>query len=161
MQLILVQHGLALLESEDPNRPLSPEGRAEVEKVARHLGGVADELIPGRIGEVRHSGKLRAKQTAEILIQHAAPSAAIVSNVELRPGADGETLAVHMTARGDEPGTMMIVGHMPHLAKVAAHLLTGRETMRPIRFVNAGLVSFTWTEDDWGVDWILTPAMLP
>ena len=34
MRLLLVQHGEAVPESEDPDRPLSARGRAEIEAVA-------------------------------------------------------------------------------------------------------------------------------
>ena len=60
--LYLVQHGEATKETEDPARPLTEHGRQEVVKVARALARV-------RLGVsvIAHSGKLRARQTAELL----------------------------------------------------------------------------------------------
>ena len=59
--LYLVQHGEATKETEDPARPLTEHGRQEVVKVARALARV-------RLGVsvIAHSGKLRARQTAEL-----------------------------------------------------------------------------------------------
>ena len=62
MPIYFVQHGLALPEQIDPNRPLSADGRREVESIAAHLRkvGVA-------VKKVCHSGKTRARETAQIL----------------------------------------------------------------------------------------------
>jgi phosphohistidine phosphatase SixA len=62
MRLYLVQHGDAVPERLDPERPLSASGRREVQAVARLL---ADTGV--RAAHVVHSGKLRAQQTAELL----------------------------------------------------------------------------------------------
>ena len=58
----LVRHGEAFPESQDPRRPLTPAGRANVERLARLA---AAEAI--RASAIFHSGILRARQTAEIL----------------------------------------------------------------------------------------------
>ena len=63
MRLYLVQHGDAVPERLDPERPLSAAGRREVEAVARLLAGAG-----ARVAHVVHSGKLRAQQTAELLV---------------------------------------------------------------------------------------------
>jgi phosphohistidine phosphatase len=61
MAVYFVQHGKSLSKDIDPERGLSDEGRAEVghiAKVARDYGV--------HVAEIRHSGKKRAQQTAEI-----------------------------------------------------------------------------------------------
>jgi len=63
--IFLVQHGKAYTEAEDPERRLTPKGIAETEKVARHLAAAGV-----RPAEIIHSGKTRARQTAEILARH-------------------------------------------------------------------------------------------
>jgi len=62
MRLYLVQHGEAKREEEDPSRPLTENGRREVEIVAKFLSEAGI-----KIDKILHSGKLRAAQTAEIL----------------------------------------------------------------------------------------------
>lgn len=64
MKLYLVQHGESKPESEDPARPLTNAGRAAVEQVGYHLFRAA--LLAADV-VIRHSGKLRAAQTARIL----------------------------------------------------------------------------------------------
>jgi len=72
MKLYLMQHGEARPEQEDPARPLTDRGRAEVERVAR----AAARLDLG-IAQVIHSGKLRARQTAEIVAACLEPAPAL------------------------------------------------------------------------------------
>src|SRR2546426_3471527 len=62
MRLYLVRHGAAKTEAEDPQRGLTDEGRRTVERMAEFLASA--EVSVDRI---EHSGKFRAKQTAEIL----------------------------------------------------------------------------------------------
>jgi phosphohistidine phosphatase len=54
MRLYLVQHGDAIPERVDPERPLSAEGRRDVEAVARLLASAGTRAV-----RVAHSGKLR------------------------------------------------------------------------------------------------------
>jgi phosphohistidine phosphatase len=56
MRLYLVQHGDAVSEQSDPERPLSVAGRRDVEAVARLLA--SNDI---RAERVAHSGKLRAQ----------------------------------------------------------------------------------------------------
>jgi len=59
--LVLVHHGDAVGPQIDPRRPLSDEGRRQVEALSRDAAarGVKPDVI-------WHSGKLRARQTAEL-----------------------------------------------------------------------------------------------
>ena len=59
--LYLVQHGKSLPKEEDPERGLSPEGLTEVE-------GIADAAKTNgiRVARIDHSGKKRARQTADL-----------------------------------------------------------------------------------------------
>ena len=61
MRLFLVHHGDAVGPEVDPRRPLSPAGRDAVERLAAAAASKGAEP-----SVVWHSGKLRAKQTAEI-----------------------------------------------------------------------------------------------
>ena len=64
MTLYLVQHGAAVPEQEDPERPLSAQGAEDVERLAgllAHLGV--------SVARVLHSGKTRAAQTAAKLAE--------------------------------------------------------------------------------------------
>ena len=63
MALYLMQHGEATTEAENPARPLTDTGRAAVERVAARA-----KAADVRIDRCVHSGKLRAEQTAELLV---------------------------------------------------------------------------------------------
>jgi phosphohistidine phosphatase SixA len=63
MDLYLMQHGQARTETEDPERPLTDAGRAAVQRVAKRARAAGV-----RISGCLHSGKLRAEQTAQLLV---------------------------------------------------------------------------------------------
>ncbi len=64
MALYLVQHGKSLPKEIDSEQGLTDEGIADVERIA----GVAKSygIV---VSSIQHSGKKRARQTAEILPQ--------------------------------------------------------------------------------------------
>ena len=64
MALYLVQHGKSLPKDQDAEQGLSQEGMADVERIA----GVA-QGYGVRVRTIQHSGKKRARQTAESLQQ--------------------------------------------------------------------------------------------
>jgi len=74
MKVYLVQHAEAMSEEQNPERPLTELGR-------QHTRSVAD--LAARMGveveQVRHSGKTRAEQTAEILGEALGPGAVPLS----------------------------------------------------------------------------------
>jgi len=71
MRLFLLQHGDALAESIDPQRPLSARGRDDVQRVAEFLARAGTS-----VQRVCESGKVRARQTAEIAAAQLAPGVA-------------------------------------------------------------------------------------
>ena len=62
MAVYLVQHGKSLTKTEDPGKGLSVDGQRET----KHIAGVAKEYQVG-VSRIVHSGKKRARETAEIL----------------------------------------------------------------------------------------------
>ena len=87
MKIYLTQHGDALAKEVDPERPLSDQGQVDVGRVASFLA--ASGIT---IAQVWHSGKTRARQTAELLAARLA-SAAIVEAMEgLGPKDSGDEL---------------------------------------------------------------------
>src|SRR5918996_6119021 len=88
MRLYLVQHGDAVPEQLDPERPLSAAGRRDVESVARLLArnGIRAERLA-------HSGKLRAQQTAELLAAALVPGMVLEAMAGLNPNDPVEPVA--------------------------------------------------------------------
>jgi phosphohistidine phosphatase len=161
MDAYLVQHGEALSEAQDPQRPLSVEGRAAVAKMGDYLTARASRLITQPILEVRHSGRLRAMQTAEILAHTVCPQAPLKSFQGMNPNDPPQIVYEELVSSRVHPGVIMLVGHLPHLARVAGLLLAGSADNAPIQFVNAGVVKIRATESHWAVEWYVTPACVP
>ena len=82
--LYLVRHGEATSEEQNPARPLTEPGAKEVEQIAAWF---TSTKLP--VDEIRHSGKLRAQQTAEIFAQYLG-----------LPGSDCEVAQVHRSGAG-------------------------------------------------------------
>ena len=152
MPVFLVRHGEAVSELVDPIQPLSERGRAGVERVARQAAGIG--LV---VAEIRHSPKLRARETAEILARHLTPPPDLQEVDWLAPTAD-PGMAQDAVEFAVEP--LMLVGHLPHMARLASLLLTGNPNREVIRFRNATVVCLEKVEDGWVLLWTLGPDLV-
>jgi phosphohistidine phosphatase len=153
MKLYLMQHGEAMWEEHDPARPLTEKGRAATNRVVQY----AVERAGVRVARIVHSGKLRARQTAKIWREHL-PAATITEEEELGPQASPEIWRERLIQMTDD---LLIVGHLPHLARLAALLLCGHEGTDPIMVQNAGLICLERRDHDgWSVRWALTPEIV-
>ncbi|MBP1739190.1 MAG: phosphohistidine phosphatase SixA [Deltaproteobacteria bacterium] len=148
MPIYFVQHGLAVPESVDPNRPLSADGREEVERVAAHLrkAGVA-------VKRVCHSGKTRAKETAQILAEHLGDG-----NIDEVPGMNPNDNVIEFAA-GLKGDNTMYVGHLPHLGKLVSYLVAGDDQAGAVKFVNGGVVCVEKDSSGYHMEWYLKPSM--
>lgn len=144
MEVYLVQHGEAKYKEEDPERPLTEKGKQEVEKVAKHLAQKSMQ-----VSEIRHSTKLRAKQTAEIFAKHLQ---AKISEMQGIAPMDDPKIAKQAIEQAD---AIMLVGHLPHLSNLVS-LLVGSVA---VAFRKGGVVCMT-KEEGWQVKWIITPDIL-
>jgi phosphohistidine phosphatase len=151
MKTYLIQHAEAMSEEQDPNRPLNDLGREHAEAVA----AVATRLGV-EVGQIRHSGKTRAEQTAEILGQALAPPQGVVAVSGLSPLDDVEPVAQELE-QTDQP--LMLVGHLPFMERLAGHMLAGDAERAVIDFTNAGIVCLEKEDGPWQAVWILTPEM--
>ncbi len=154
MKLYLVQHGKAMSSEQDPDRPLTQQGRQEVQRVA-HL------LMPlwFTVNRIWHSGKTRARQTAEIYAPAFAAGQKLAAREGLAPNDEVAPLRDELAVATDDT---MIVGHLPFLGKLASLLLTGHESGEVIAFCNAGVICLERTSDNcWHVEWVVTPALIP
>lgn len=152
MLLILVQHGEAKSGAEDPERPLTEQGARAVEKTATWA-----ERAGVLVAQIRHSGKLRAKQTAEIISEHLNPPGGTVAVEGMNPNDDVEMFARTL---GEEHQTIALVGHLPFLSRLAGLLVTGNPALVPVRFENAGMVCLTVDAGEWSVQWAVPPRLM-
>jgi phosphohistidine phosphatase len=147
--LYLVQHGEAVAESVDPARPLSEQGRATIEQVAtwaaRH--GL-------KVDQIRHSGKLRAEQTAAIFADKLCPGGGVSVQPGMAPNDDVRPVADAIAACS---GSIMLVGHLPFLSRLASLLLI-EDSQRPlIQVTNGGLVGLVRDADRWTLTCVVPP----
>jgi phosphohistidine phosphatase len=120
MKLYLVRHAHAVSDAEDPARPLSPRGREVALSMGRWLRGNAAVDI----AEVWHSPLVRARETAELLVEGARLKARLREAPGLLPEDDVSAMALALGRHGD---SVMLVGHEPYMGALAARLL-GIET---------------------------------
>ena len=153
MNLFLVQHAEAKSKEADPERLLSDQGRADIQKVAAFLGGSGLQ-----VHRILHSGKLRARQTAETLAEHLAPSGSASETDGLAPLDDPSIWEQRLTEIDED---LVLVGHLPHLGKLAALLLTGDSERSVVAFQLGGVVSLGRDEaGHWSVRWMVVPEIL-
>ena len=155
MRLYLARHGDAL----DPeqakaqgldDRPLSDEGRADIERVAAMLDSAGI-----RVDKVFHSGKLRARQTAEILAAHLAMGPVRPMD-GLKPNDPPEALAETVLDWSDDT---LVVGHLPFMERALARMVSGDEKAAPARFATGAVACLERWESLplWRLRWLVSP----
>jgi len=154
MKVYLVQHGDAVAKEVDPDRPLSEGGRADVARVAAFLAAAG-------VGAARviHSGKTRARQTAEQLAERLAPGIAPQAVEGLNPKDSGERLSDEIaSAQGD----LLVAGHQPFMGRFAARLLSGSEEGMSVDYRPGTVVCLAQDEKGgWRLVWMVRPDLVP
>jgi phosphohistidine phosphatase len=135
--LFLIHHAEAVGPEVDARRPLSPRGQAQAERVAAEAASRGARPVV-----VWHSGKLRAKQTAEAFWRACNPLAEFSAARDLQPDDPAQWIRDRLRA---ETRDIAIAGHFPHLPRLIA-LLLGVEDFPP-----HGVVALA-TDDD-GESW--------
>src|SRR5216110_3518968 len=105
MHLYLVHHGDAVGPDIDTRRPLSLTGRAAVARLAAQAA--AKGASPS---VVWHSGKLRAKQTAEAFWRACNALAELSATRDLQPDDPPQWIAERLPG---EQRDVLIAGHFP------------------------------------------------
>ena len=140
MYLYLVHHGDAVGPDVDPQRPLSNVGRANSDRLAALAAQRGAKPVV-----VWHSGKLRAKQTAESFWRVCNALAEFSATRDLQPDDPPQWMRDRLTG---ETRDILIAGHFPYLPRLLALLKgEGAETDFPAH----GVVALT--SDDAGGTW--------
>ena len=144
MWLYLVHHGAAVPPSVDLQRPLSSDGQVRVEHLAEKVAqrGVRPTVV-------WHSGKLRARQTAEAFWRACNPLAEYAAARGLQPTDRPETMADQLT---DETRDIMLVGHVPHIERLLC-LLIARSAEGTTAFPVHGIVALQHIGGQWVERW--------
>jgi phosphohistidine phosphatase len=152
MFVYLVQHAEASKE-EDLGKDLTQKGRLDIESVAHHM-----KRLNVAVKQIVHSGKTRAQTTAKILARHLDPPEGILAVQGLAPLDDPEIWSERIAQMDKD---IMLVGHLPHLGRLAAILMTGDKEKNVINFRMGGAVRLKRMEpDQWAVDWMVVPEII-
>ena len=152
MAIYLTQHGKCLSKEQDPEKGLSQDGLAETERIAR----VAAEYQLN-VNTIIHSGKKRARQTADIFVKYLKPVGGIEKGDGLKPLDDVKAWALKLEPEAD----LMLVGHLPFMERLTGLLTTGNADLAPYKFQNSGIVCLDRQaeSDRWAISWSLSPQI--
>ena len=152
MALYIVQHGKSLSKDIDPEKGLSDEGRGEVEyiaEVAKNYGV--------RVAQIKHSGKKRAQQTAEIFASALTPELGVKTVDGMNPMDDVAAFSGGIDFGKD----CMLVGHLPFMERLISYLITGSIERPVFKLQNGGILCL---DKDQGsnsavIKWALMPTI--
>ena len=130
-------------------RPLSDRGRVEIDMLAQRAAAAG-----AKPDVIWHSGKLRARQTAEAYWKHCNPLAAFAATRGLQP-TDPTNWIVDSIA--GETRHILLAGHFPHLPRLLGRLTTGDAHADPGDFPLNGIVALEPIDRKWIERWRLKP----
>lgn len=152
--LCLVRHGEAVGEAQNPARPLTGAGRVHAERTGSWLAAMG---LPA--DEIRHSGKLRARETAEIMARNLGlPPDRVREHQGLGPNDAVEAAAAELIA---EHRTFVVVGHLPFLGRLASYMLMGDPERVPLRLSESGIVLLGRNGGSWKLIGLVAPDLMP
>ena len=151
--LYLVQHGEAVTKDIDPDRPLSSDGNDAVIRLATFLSNQGIS-----VDRVLHSGKTRARETAEIFAKSIAESGVTEAISGINPNDPVEELVTYIE---DLNAPTMIVGHLPFMAKLVSQLILHSDDVALVEYQPGSVVCLNKAEtNNWIVSWMIRPELV-
>jgi phosphohistidine phosphatase len=150
MALFLVQHGKSLPKDKDINQSLSEKGFSDVKRIANDAKGYGLQ-----VSCIQHSGKTRARQTAEILASALNPPGGVQEKTGLKPLDDVSAFANKI----NNADKLMLVGHLPFLERLTSYLIIGSIDKPILKFQNGGIVCLDQKDGAWFIKWTLMPKI--
>jgi phosphohistidine phosphatase len=135
--LYLAHHADAVGPDVDPQRPLSTAGRMHADRIARDA-----KQRGASPAAIWHSGKLRARQTAEAYWRACNPLAELSAIRGLQPTDPPEWIKDRVAG---ESRDVLLVGHLPSVPNIL-RLLTGNQAAE---FPLHGLVALEQYAGSW------------
>jgi phosphohistidine phosphatase len=131
MAIYLVQHGKSLPKEADPEKGLTEEGRAEVQRIAE-----VAKAYQVQVRRIVHSGKKRAFQTADIFAGALNPP----EGIHAVDGIDPLDDVTRFAGRLDFASNQMLVGHLPFMERLISYLITGSIDTPVFKLQNGGIL---------------------
>lgn len=166
MNLYLVRHAVAFEQDglrwpDDRERPLTPEGERKFQKAAKGLREVA-----GDVDVLLSSPWTRAWRTAEIARKRADWPSPVACGALAGDREPREVLDALLEYAG--AAHVALVGHAPHLDRLAGLLLSGAEDAAPFALTKGGAACVRVEVDDGGgvaprsgrLRWLLSQKLL-
>ena len=151
MNLYILQHGEAVPKEIDPERPLSEHGNRDIRILALHMQNMDVQL-----GNIFHSGKLRAEQSARLIAETLSPEILPVKTEGLNPNDDPAVIIGDIEQMNEN---ILIASHMPFVSRLCSMLLTGT-TEAEFASVPGTLFCLEKADDKWRLAYMLRPDFL-
>jgi len=148
-RLYLVRHGSALSAEVDPEKHLSPEGRAGVLEIGKRI---VSHGMPA-LNKIVHSDKARATETAQLLSEALEQTCGCGEHPGLAPMDDPGALIPELEALTEE---WMIVSHLPYLDRLLSQLVTSSDQYRLVQFNPGTTVCLSLEGGHWLIEWVET-----
>ncbi|WP_320047706.1 phosphohistidine phosphatase SixA [uncultured Ilyobacter sp.] len=149
MIVYLARHGEAVSVEKNPERPLSQEGKNEVEKMASLL-----ETMGLKVNKVIHSGKKRAEESAEIFSKKLCDG-----NTSVSKGLNPNDNVKEFWKKSKDEDSTMYVGHLPFMEKLASFILTDDEYGVLIKIKTGGVLCLEKSEERWYIKWLISAEL--
>jgi phosphohistidine phosphatase len=149
MRLWLLRHAKSSWDEPDladHDRPLSPRGERDAERMRRYLEGVdADPAL------VLCSSALRARRTLELV----APALRGDPDIRIEPELytfDATVLLARLRAMGTTAEPVMIVGHNPAIQELSLNIVGSGKALPAMaeKYPTGALAEIEVTGDSWG-----------
>ena len=152
MNLYLVRHAEPRLGGSDAERGLTEKGFADIEKTARFAARAGVKAA-----RILHSGKTRARETAEVMGRHLRPAGGVQAGDMVSPSDDPWVWATRVA---DMEEDLMLVGHLPYMECLVSLLVAGETDARVVDFETGSMVFLKREGGVWSIQWMVTPDAL-
>ncbi len=157
-RLYVLRHGVAVPSGTpgiaDDDRPLTPEGEHEVDRIAKRLKRLrldAERIVTSPLP--------RARRTAVLIAQRLGLAGTLEDADVLRSGESAESIADWLAGRSER--RLMIVGHDPAFSDLVGLLVTGSADPPLCELEKAGVAALRGRGDGrYLLDWLATPRLL-
>jgi phosphohistidine phosphatase len=151
LNLYILQHGEAVAKEIDAERPLSEQGIRDIRILALHMQNMGVQL-----GNVFHSGQLRAEQSARLVAETISPGIQPLQTEGLNPN-DDPTVIIGDIEQINE--NILIASHMPFVSRLCSTLLTGTVDAE-FASIPGTLFCLEKADNKWRLAYMLRPDFL-